>query len=93
MVTFGIITTAYVIALTVPTIADAMTILGATTNTFVGFLLPIIFYLKVLGARGGSFSNQKILGYIVFVLVCCSSVIELYTFTYKKFNDHDECAA
>lgn len=55
--TFGIITFAYIIALTVPTIGDAMTILGATTNTFVGFLLPIIFYLKILGARGGSYSN------------------------------------
>lgn len=92
-VTFGIITCAYVIALTVPTIADAMTILGATTNTFVGFLLPIIFYLKILGARGGSFSNKKILAYIIFVLVCCSSVIELFTFTYKKINTDDECSA
>jgi amino acid permease len=45
--TLGISILAWVIALTVPKIADIMTILGATTNTFVGFLLPIIFFLKI----------------------------------------------
>ena len=93
MCTFGIVLVAYIIALTVPTIADAMTILGATTNTFVGFLLPIIFYLKILGARGGKFSNQKVICYIVAFTVCCCNVIEMYTYIYKKFNDEDECQA
>jgi uncharacterized membrane protein SirB2 len=77
----------------VPTIADAMTILGATTNTFVGFLIPIVFYLKILGNKGGSFSNKKILSYFIFVVVCCCSVIEIAVFIYKKTHDDDECAA
>ena len=45
--TFGIVFITWIIALTVPTIADAMTILGATTNSGVGFLLPIVFFLKI----------------------------------------------
>jgi len=93
MVSFGLVFTAYIIALTVPTIADAMTILGATTNTLIGFLIPIVFYNKILGARGGTFSNQKVLSYIIFVMVCCFSVIELYTYGVKKLDDSDECAA
>lgn len=72
------------ISISVDTIADAMTILGATTNTAIGFLIPIIFYLKHEGKKGGKFSNMKVLCYIVFTLACVSSVIELYTFAYKK---------
>jgi hypothetical protein len=44
--TFTLVSVAVIIALVVPTISDAMTILGATTNSGIGFLLPIHFYLK-----------------------------------------------
>ena len=44
--TFVLVTIAVTIALVVPTITDAMTILGATTNSGIGFLLPIHFYFK-----------------------------------------------
>jgi hypothetical protein len=44
--TFLLVALAFVIAIEVPTISDAMTVLGATTNSGIGFLLPIHFYLK-----------------------------------------------
>lgn len=47
MCTLGLVIFAYLVALTVPTIGDAMTILGATTNSGIGFLIPIVFYLKI----------------------------------------------
>ena len=31
----------------IPSISDAVTLLGATTNPIVGFVLPIMFYLKL----------------------------------------------
>jgi hypothetical protein len=64
----------------VPTIGDAMTILGATTNSGIGFLLPIIFYLKIEKDNGGSFRKDKMLSYVVFVTICVCSIIELYTY-------------
>jgi len=47
--TFVLVSVAVSVALIVPTISDAMTILGATTNSGIGFLLPIHFYLKTQG--------------------------------------------
>lgn len=83
-ITLAIIAVAWVFAIVVPTIGDAMTILGATTNTFIGFLLPIVFYLKIESKRGDKFSNDKVFAYIIFVFMCCCSVIELYTYALKK---------
>ena len=72
-------------AVLIPTIGDITTILGATTNSAVGFLLPIAYYLR-LRRKLPRFSNQKVLAYFVFVLICCCSVIELYTFIQKKVS-------
>lgn len=44
--TLGIIAVCYLITIPVADIGDAMSILGPTTNTAVGFLIPIIFWLK-----------------------------------------------
>ena len=69
----------------IPNIGDAMTILGATTNSGIGFLLPIIYYLK-LERKAPRWSNKKVCAYIVFAFVCISSCIEIGTFVYKKVN-------
>lgn len=47
IVTFILVLISYVLSLAIPNIGDAMTILGATTNSGIGFILPIIFYLKM----------------------------------------------
>ena len=89
MCTFGIITLAYVIALVVPSIADAMTILGATTNSGIGFLMPIVFYRKVQSNKeGGSdkFSNSAMFSYFIFGTICICSCIEMFSFVYKKIH-------
>lgn len=86
-VTFGITLIAYSIAILVPTMGDAMTILGATTNSGIGFLLPIIFYLKV--TKGEDNRKQRILAYVVFCLMSVTSCITMYTFINKKVNGGD----
>lgn len=82
--TLGILFISCAIAIIVPTIADAMTILGATTNSGIGFLIPIIFYLKIKGPKGGRFSNEKVVSYFVFVIICLCSIAELYSYIQKK---------
>ena len=84
--TLGIVIAAWGIAILVPTIGDAMTILGATTNSGIGFLLPIVFYLKIESENGGPWRKDKILSYVVFATICVCSVIELYTYANKKLD-------
>ena len=43
--TLALVTTCFCIASWVQNIGDAMQILGATTNSAIGFVLPIIFYI------------------------------------------------
>ncbi|CDW73263.1 UNKNOWN [Stylonychia lemnae] len=81
--TFILVTVSFFISLAIPNIGDAMTILGATTNSGIGFLLPIIYYLK-LEKKAPRWASHKIVAYFVFVFICCSSVIELSMFAYKK---------
>jgi amino acid permease len=76
------------LSLAIPNIGDAMTILGATTNSGIGFLLPIIYYLK-LERKLPTWSNKKVTAYIVFGFICISSVIEIATFVYKKIHPED----
>ena len=62
-----------------------ISILGATTNSAIGFLLPVCYYLK-LEKRTSPWTNMKIGCYIVFVFICCSSVIELVTIVLGLIN-------
>jgi len=62
-----------------------MTILGATTNTLIGFIFPIVFYLK-LEEKKPKTSPDKIVAYVVIVVVSCCSVIEILTFIDKKVS-------
>ena len=66
-------------------IKTPMTILGATTNSAIGFLLPILYYLK-MEKRTSPWTNMKIACYIVFAFVCISSVIELATLGIQLAN-------
>ena len=74
----------WAVAIVVPTIADAMTILGATTNSGIGFLIPIVFFLKINKDKGGRFSNEKVVSYFVFMVRCACSAAELYSYAKKK---------
>jgi amino acid permease len=83
MWTFILVTISFAVGIAIPDIGDAITILGATINSGIGFLLPIIYYLK-LERHLPATAPQKIAGYVIFVLICICSVIEILTFIYKK---------
>ena len=48
IVTFGMCFACYICAIIIPGIGDVITILGCTTSPLVGFVLPVIFYLKLI---------------------------------------------
>lgn len=75
----------FILSLAIPNIGDAMTILGATTNSGIGFILPIVYYLR-LERKAPTWSNKKLIAYFVMGFICLSSVIEIGTFIYKKAN-------
>ena len=83
MWSFIIIAVSCAVATPVLSIGTAMVILGATTNSAIGFLLPIAFYLKH-ERKTPRYSNDKIACYILFVFICFSSVAELTTFVLKE---------
>lgn len=74
-----------ILSCAVMSIGAAMTILGATTNSAVGFLLPVVFYMKV-ERKTSKFTNVKIAAYLLFVFICISSVITLTLFTIDTMN-------
>jgi amino acid permease len=37
----------YLFAILIPNIGDAISITGATINPFIGFIFPIMYYLKL----------------------------------------------
>jgi hypothetical protein len=81
--TFVLVAISFLISIFIPNIGDIMTILGATTNAGIGFLLPIVYYLK-LEHKAPRFAPHKVVAYIVFVSMVLCSIIELSTFVYKK---------
>lgn len=74
----------------VTSIGTIMTILGATTNSAIGFLLPIMFYLEV-EKKTPRYTNIKIAAYLLFGFICISSVITLTLLVMRFVNsDGDE---
>jgi len=63
----------------IPNISDIIIIIGATTNPLVGFLFPILFYLKLHPEI--SFA-KKAVGFIIIVVTICSSISILVLFVY-----------
>lgn len=61
------------------------TLLGATTNSAIGFLLPIHFYLKV-ERKTSKWTNVKICAYCLYGFVCISSFITLGLMLNRAIN-------
>lgn len=74
--TFVLMIIAFAFATPFTSITVPMTILGATTNSAIGFLLPICYYLR-MERKTSKWTNMKVISYIIFIFICISSVIEL----------------
>ena len=77
------IASCWLLACLVPNIGDIITIIGATTNPLVGFLFPILFYLKL-------YPNisiwKKLLAFGIIAMTVISSICIIVLFVYDKLD-------
>ena len=78
IVTLVIVVVSMAFSLRLTNISTVMAFLGATTNSAVGFLLPIVYFWHVEKKKPW-FDTMKLLSYFFFGFVLISSCIELYT--------------
>ena len=76
--TLVILVVSMAIALRLTNISTVMAFLGATTNSAIGFLLPIIYFWHIEKKKPW-FDTMKLFSYFFFGFVLISSIIELYT--------------
>lgn len=68
--------TSYTMAIAIPNISDAITLSGATVNPFIGYIFPILYYIKL--DRKPIKSKEKILALIVMAIIIIASLLGLY---------------
>lgn len=73
LVSFAMVILCYSMALLLPNVGSVIAITGATVNPFIGYLFPIIFYLK-LDPKAGS-SSAKIFAKVIMLGVSFVSVM------------------
>jgi amino acid permease len=77
-VTFLFVTLSYALAVAIPDIKAAISIIGATANPFIGFVFPILFYLKLDPSPITSLS--KIFAIFMLCFFIMTSFLALYVY-------------
>jgi hypothetical protein len=80
--TLILISTSLFISMVLLNIGTIMTILGATTNSAIGFLLPICYYLRTT-RKAPPHRIDRVLAKMLFVFIVCASIITLVMLTKK----------
>ena len=83
--TFALVSLCYGLACFIPNISAAMTIAGSTTNPALGFIVPMIFYWKVI-KKEPAFSWKRIRILLTCAFIICVSLLSLYNFITKPKN-------
>ena len=74
----------YLLSIAIPSISDAMTLVGSTTNPAVGFILPIIFYWRSLDVKKvPKCKGERILAIFVAIFIIAISCLSLYAWFNK----------
>ena len=47
IISFGMVLFCYILALALPNVGSVIAVTGATVNPIIGFILPILFYIKI----------------------------------------------
>lgn len=84
--TFVLVAMIFGLSVFVTSIASVITVVGATSNTAVGFCLPMIFYLKFDSeVNEGRWSIKKVTAHLINLLFIGFSVASLTIFFKTKF--------
>ena len=79
--TLCLIVVCFLLSIVIPSISDAMTLVGSTTNPAVGFILPIIFYWKSIEPDNVPIcSLKKITALTVSIFIILISIMSLVNF-------------
>ena len=87
--TLGLVILNCVMALFVPNIGDAMTLVGSTINPLIGFIMPVIFYWKVVEDKP-LYHPDKVIGIITVIVITVVSILSLVNFFQDLFADEDD---
>ena len=71
----------YLVSVLMPSINDALTLIGSTTNPLVGFIFPIMFYLKMTPKVT---AKEKFYCYSILALTILVSMGILIQFFHEK---------
>ena len=74
----------YCLGLFIPNISDAITLSGATVNPFIGFIFPILFYLKL--DPKPLLSLEKQFAITIMIIIIVSSILGLFNYFTKEWN-------
>ena len=91
IVTFILITINCTLALFIPNIGAAMTLVGSSINPVIGFILPVVFYWKLLEGKPW-YNIEKIKGMLNVVVIIVVSVMSLIKFFSDLTNPDDDDA-
>lgn len=75
LVSAGMVIFCYTMALLLPNVGSVIAITGATVNPFIGFIFPVLFYLKI--DKSPAMSMEKIFAKVVLIGVLLVSVLGL----------------
>ena len=78
MVSISMVMTTYLLSMIIPNISAAITLTGATVNPFIGFIFPIMFYLKIDPKPITSWS--KIFAIVIMGIIIFASAVGLVNF-------------
>ena len=88
IVTLGLVTVCCILAVAIPNIGDAMTVIGATSNPVIGFVLPIWFWLAI--DKRETWHPKRIFAHLVSIMIICVGFMSLSMFVMKKMKGADE---
>ena len=63
----------------IPNIGQAMTLVGSTINPVIGFIIPVLFYQKLLKNKPW-YHIDRLFSYFVILFVIVVSILSLYEF-------------
>jgi amino acid permease len=82
-VTIGMCVISFGFAVAIPGIGDVITILGCTTNPLIGFIFPIVFYLRIIPDIP---TYKKIFCWLILVFIVVVSITSFTFFIIDKIN-------
>lgn len=82
-VTLIVVTANFICASVIPSIGDAMTLVGSTINPVIGFIMPVAFYWHFIKKEPWH-NKDKVAGVIVVVVITAISLLSLYQFISDK---------